>query len=166
MNLQLLKENDPVLREKCTPWDFEKDGDATEVIKELSRVMMENNGIGLAAPQCGLMKRIFVMGNENRLFACINPEILEGNGDSVMDLEGCLSFPDLWLHVKRYETVKVKYYNVVGGEIITDFTGLIARVFQHELDHLDGVCFDTRVGKVSLDLAKNRRKKRLRKSFN
>lgn len=165
IKLNLLKENDPVLREKCTPWDFENDGDPTEIIKEMTRIMFENNGIGLAAPQCGLMKRIFIMGNENRLYACINPEIISGEG-TVMDQEGCLSFPDLWLNVKRHEKIQIKYQNVVGGEIETEMSGIIARVYQHELDHLDGVCFDTRVGKVSLELAKNRRKKRLRKSFN
>jgi peptide deformylase len=105
------------------------------------------------------------MGNQDKLFACINPEIIEADGNE-MDIEGCLSFPDLWLRVRRAEKIKVRYYNAVGGEVETEFTGLMARVFQHERDHLDGICYDTRVGKLSLDMAKNRRKKRLRKSFN
>jgi peptide deformylase len=165
MELQLVKENDPVLREVATAWDFTVDGDPNDLIRRMAKIMMENNGIGLAGPQVGISKRIFVMGNETKLFACINPEIIEGSGE-VMDREGCLSFPELWLNVKRHDTIKVKYYNAVGSVIETEFTGLIARVFQHERDHLDGICYDTRVAKLSLELAKKRRKKKSRHSFN
>jgi peptide deformylase len=165
MDLELVKESDNGLRLVAAPWDFAVDGDPNELIKRMAKTMMENNGIGLAGPQVGVMKRIFVMGNQDRLYACINPEILEAEGN-VMDAEGCLSFPDLWLRVRRAEKVKVRYQNAMGETIETEFSGLIARVFQHETDHLDGVCFDTRVAKLSLELAKNRRKKRSRKSFN
>lgn len=164
MEIKLVKENDEVLRQQATAWDFDIDGDPSELIRQLAKTMMENNGIGLAAPQVGILKRIFVMGNEQRLFACINPEILESTGEYI-DQEGCLSFPNLWLNVRRYEKIKVKYYNALGEEIISEFEGIIGRVFQHERDHLDGVCFDTRVGKLSLEMAKNRRKKKLRKSL-
>lgn len=165
MDLQLVKENDQVLRTVAEPWDFTVDGDANDLVRRMAKLMMESNGIGLAGPQVGLSKRIFVMGNQDKLFACINPEILEADGNE-MDIEGCLSFPDLWLRVRRADKIKVRYYNALGGEIVTDFTGLMARVFQHERDHLDGICYDTRVGKLSLEMAKGRRKKRSRKSFN
>ena len=165
MNVKLVNESDSVLRQVAEPWDFTVDGNATNLIKNLAKTMIENNGIGLAAPQIGLLKRVFVMGNEQKLYACINPEIIEGENE-YMDTEGCLSFPNLWLKVKRHEKIKVRYYNALGEEIITELSGLIARVFQHERDHLDGVCFDTRVGKLSLEMAKNRRKKKSRKSFN
>lgn len=159
MEIKLLSENDSQLRQVCEPWDFTVDGDPTELVKAMTKIMFENNGIGLAAPQVGVMKRLFIMGNSDRLFVCINPEIIEVSGE-VMDQEGCLSFPDLWLHVKRYEVVKGKYYNATGEEVIKDFPGLIGRVYQHERDHLDGICFDTRTAKLSLELAKNRRKKK------
>jgi peptide deformylase len=165
MDLQLVKEDNSTLRKIAEPWDFTIDGDANDLVRRMAKLMMENNGIGLAGPQIGLSKRIFVMGNQDKLFACINPEILDASGN-VMDQEGCLSFPDLWLNVRRAETIKVRYYNANGGEIETEFTGFIARVFQHELDHLNGICYDTRVAKLSLDMAKNRRKKRSRKSLN
>ena len=161
MEIKLVKENDEILRQVAAPWDFNVDGDPSELIRLMAKTMMENNGIGLAAPQVGMLKRIFVMGNDKKLFACINPEIIEGYGEYI-DQEGCLSFPNLWLKVKRYEVVKVRYYNVVGEEIVTEFSGIMGRVFQHERDHLDGVCFDTRVAKLSLELAKNRRKKKLK----
>jgi peptide deformylase len=161
MDLKLVDENNIILRQVSSAWDFTVDGDPNDLIRRMAKVMMENNGIGLAAPQVGISKRIFVMGNETKLYACINPEIIEGTG-IVMDREGCLSFPDLWLNVKRQESIKVKFYNAVGSEVITEFTGLIARVFQHERDHLDGICYDTQVGKLSLEFAKKRRKKKLR----
>lgn len=165
MEIKLLKEDDNFLRQVALPWDFTIDGSPNNLIRAMSKLMIESNGIGLAAPQCGVNKRMFIMGNETKLYACINPEILESSGE-VVDQEGCLSFPDLWLKVKRPETIKVRYQNALGETIETEFTGILSRVFQHERDHLDGICFDTRVGKLSLEMAKNRRKKRLRKSLN
>lgn len=162
MEIKLLQENDPLLRQVCEPWDFTTDGDPNDLIRRMAKVMMENNGIGLAGPQVGVGKRIFVMGNESKLFACINPEVIDAEGNE-MDVEGCLSFPDLWLRVRRADKIKVKYQNAMGETIETEFTGLIARVFQHERDHLDGICYDTRVAKLSLDLAKGRRQKRKKK---
>lgn len=159
MEIKLLKENDPLLRNACTAWEFDKDGDISNVIKEMTKIMFENNGIGLAAPQCGLMKRLFIMGNKDKLFACINPEIINGDGEE-KDLEGCLSFPKLWLKVKRFKIIKVKYQVVTGETVEEEMSGLLARVFQHELDHLNGVCFDTKVGPAALDLAKERRRRK------
>lgn len=163
MNIKLVAENDAVLRKLAEPWDFEKDGSPEELIKEMTKLMFSHRGIGLAAPQCGVSKRIFIMGNEENLIACINPEIVSGSEtDLVRDQEGCLSFPDLWLYVERYRTVKVRYYNVVGEQIERELDNLMARVFQHENQHLEGICFDTQVGKLGLQRAKEKRKKRFR----
>ncbi len=161
MDLKLVAENDPVLREIAEPWDFEKDGSPEELVKEMTKLMFIHGGIGLAAPQCDLSKRIFIMGNHDNLVACINPEIISGS-DLVRDQEGCLSFPDLWLYVERYKTVTVRYYNVAGEKIERELNDLMARVFQHENQHLDGICFDTQVGKLGLQRAKEKRKKRVR----
>ena len=157
--VQLLKENDSLLRQTATGYDFAVDGDPTELVRQMTKVMFENNGIGLAAPQVGILKRLFIMGNADKLIVCINPTIVEGQ-EEYRDIEGCLSFPDLWLHVKRFKSIKVKYQDITGNVVETTYSGLIGRVYQHELDHLDGVCFDTRVGPVSLDLAKRKRKKK------
>lgn len=165
MEIKLLQENDPLLRQVCEPWDFSIDGDPTELVKAMTKIMFENNGIGLAAPQCGVSKRLFIMGNPDKLFVCINPIILNGTGN-VRNTEGCLSFPNLWLNVNRFESINVKYQDITGSIIENTFTGLIARVYQHELDHLDGICFDTKIGPVSLSFAKQKRKKKLRHSFN
>jgi peptide deformylase len=161
-NYTLINEIEASLRTESTPWDWERDGEVAELSKDMLKVMFEHNGIGLAAPQLGINKRIFVMGNPALSFVCVNPEILHGQG-KVKDQEGCLSFPGLWLHVNRYESVNVKYYDMLGKEHVRDFNGLMARVFQHEYDHLAGICFDTLVGKVSLNLAEKRRKKNLKK---
>jgi len=161
MEIKLVAENDPVLREIAEPWDFEKDGSPEELVKEMTKLMFIHGGIGLAAPQCGISKRIFIMGNHDNLVACINPEIISGS-ELVRDQEGCLSFPDLWLYVERYKTVTVQYYNVAGEKIERELNDLMARVFQHENQHLDGICFDTQVGKLGLQRAKEKRKKRSR----
>lgn len=161
MEISLLKEDDQLLRQVATAWDFTTDGDPTELVKSMTKIMFENNGIGLAAPQVGIQKRLFIMGNSDKLIVCINPTLISG-GETYRDLEGCLSFPNLWLHVNRYKQIQAHYQDIQGNVVETTLDGLIARVYQHELDHLDGVCFDTRVGPVTLDFAKQKRKKKSR----
>ena len=162
MNLKLLSEDDPKLKEVSTPWDFETDGDPTELVKAMAKIMFENNGIGLAAPQVGILKRLFIMGNPDKLIVCINPTLISG-GEFHRDIEGCLSFPNLWLHVNRYKQIQAHYQDIKGDVVETTFDGIIARVYQHESDHLDGVCFDTRVGPVTLNFAKEKRRRKQRK---
>jgi len=159
MDIKLLKEGDPKLRQIAEPYDFEKDGDPTELVKSMTKIMFENKGIGLAAPQVGVSKRLFIMGNNDRLYVCINPKIIEGTGEE-KDLEGCLSFPNLWLKVKRYTTTIAEYQDIQGNIQRVELHGLTGRVFQHELDHLDGVCFDTKVGPTTLELAKEKRRRK------
>jgi peptide deformylase len=163
--MQLLKENDPRLKKVCTVWDWNEDGDPEPFVRMLARIMFEYNGIGLAAPQCGTAKRMFIMGNQDKLKVCINPELIYGTGE-VRDTEGCLSFPDLWLNVNRYKEILVRYWNIRGEMVEEKMFGLEAIVFQHELEHLDGITFDTKVGPVSLDWAKQKRKKKSRHPFN
>lgn len=161
MEISLLKEGDHVLQKIAEPYDFDKDGDPTDLVKAMTKIMFEHNGIGLAAPQVGVSKRIFIMGNNDKLFVCINPYIVTGNGEE-RDIEGCLSFPNLWLRVLRKRQITVKYQTISGETVEQTLEGLIARVFQHELDHLDGICFDTRVGPTALDLAKEKRRRKSR----
>lgn len=156
--MKLVKENDTVLRKVCEHWDFTVDGDPMPVIEEMTKVMFTEGGVGLSAPQIGINKRIFIMGNQDLLVACINPEIISSEGN-IKELEGCLSFPNLWLHVNRAKKILAKYYQVDNTVKEAELSGLMGRVYQHELDHLNGICFDTRVGKVSLQLAQKRRRK-------
>ena len=158
MELKLTNETNPILQQVAAPWDFTVDGSPIDLIKEMTRIMFGNNGLGLAAPQVDVSKRVFIMGNTELLIACINPVLEIGYG-KIKDVEGCLSFPHLWLHVDRYEKVKVAYQDAEGKLIESEYDGIMSRVFQHELDHLNGTTFNTKVSKLSLDMATKRRKK-------
>jgi peptide deformylase len=164
-DLKLITENNPLLKQQCEDWNFKADGDPTELITAMTKIMLNpaTQGIGLAAPQCGVMKNIFIMGTDENLIAVINPKIDELIGDKEIYLEGCLSFPNLWLHVKRNPEALVSY-QVSTGEWVNKqkLEGLKARVFLHEYDHLLGVTFDERCGELSLSLAKKRRAKAVR----
>jgi peptide deformylase len=153
------------LTQTSTAWDFATDGDAVELESQMIRFMIDNKGIGLAANQIGITKRVFVMGSYNipgfpHPFALFNPVILESSQESKLDQEGCLSYPDLYLQVKRPSWIRVSYQNVKGDVIEARFDGYLAKCFQHELDHLDGICFVDRVSKLKLQLAM----KKIRKS--
>lgn len=163
MKLELLKENDPQLSQPSTPWDFEVDGDPTELVKEMVRVLTENGGVGLAAPQLGVNKTIFIMGNFTKMVICINPKIVSLSEGRTTDTEGCLSFPELWLKVPRADSCFVSYQNTSGELVEDELTGLMSRVYLHEFDHLLGITFDQRVGEMKLKMAKETRVKDLKK---
>ena len=163
MNLELLEENNPQLLEVSEEWDFRIDGSPEELVRAMSKFMTDNGGVGLAAPQLGIKKRIFIMGNFIKLVACINPKIVSLSDERDNDLEGCLSFPDLFMKVKRPTTAVVQYYTVSGELVERELTGFECRVFLHEYDHLIGVTFDQRVGNLSFKMAKDKRKKELKK---
>jgi peptide deformylase len=163
MNLALLEENNPQLLEVSEEWDFRIDGSPEELVRAMSKFMTDNGGVGLAAPQLGIKKRIFIMGNFTKLVACINPKIVSLSEERGSDLEGCLSFPDLFMKVKRPTTAVVQYYTVSGELVERELSGLECRVFLHEYDHLIGVTFDQRVGNLSFKMAKDKRKKEAKK---
>jgi peptide deformylase len=152
-----------VLAQKTEPFDFNNPPVPPRYLAvSLIETMVQNRGIGLAANQVGLPYRVFVMGAQNVAFACFNPEILETEGEETVH-EGCLSFPGLYLKVKRPFKIKVRYTEMNGNEKEVTFEGLTARIFQHELDHLNGVKFTSLVGPVALDIAKQKVKKNLKK---
>jgi len=152
-----------VLAQKTEPFDFNNPPVPPRYLAvSLIETMVQNRGIGLAANQVGLPYRVFVMGAQNVAFACFNPEILETEGEETVH-EGCLSFPGLYLKVTRPFKIKVRYTEMNGNEKEVTFEGLTARIFQHELDHLNGVKFTSLVGPVALDIAKQKVKKNLKK---
>ena len=105
--------------------------------------MIENNGIGLAANQVGVLKRIIIVLIENKPSVMINPEIVEFSKEvSLMD-EGCLSIPETYLPISRAETIKVKYRDLKGKPHFETYSGLTSRIIQHEVQHLEGVTMDT-----------------------
>lgn len=159
MNLALLEESNPQLLEVSEDWDFRLDGSPEELVRAMSKFMADNGGVGLAAPQVGIKKRIFIMGNFTKLIACINPKIVSLSEERESDLEGCLSFPELFMKVKRPTSCNVQYQTITGEVIERELTGLESRVFLHEYDHLLGITFDQRVGNLSFKMAKDKRKK-------
>lgn len=120
----------------------------------------KHGGVGLAANQCGFPIRMFVIVGA---IVCINPSIVESSPEMIRDKEGCLSYPALWLPVNRPKTVKVRFYNEFGQLKEETYTGATARVFQHELDHLNGVLFTSRVGSLTLQMAKKKKQKLMKK---
>lgn len=135
---------DPVLREKSKPV-----GEITDDVRDLAREMLvamyAKDGVGLAAPQVGVLKRLIVVDPEPKEgtrspMVLIDPVILERQGEAVAE-EGCLSLPEIFGEVSRAETVRVSMRDLDGQEQTFTAEGWLARVIQHEVDHLDGVLF-------------------------
>lgn len=115
--------------------------------KEMVKFMRDQNGIGLAAPQIGIRKRLFVMEINGQVYHCFNPRILEFGNELEVLSEGCLSFPGEECTIKRPKEITVSYTDEQGiTNKVEKLTGLAARCFQHELDHLNGVTMQQRLG--------------------
>jgi len=124
------------------------------------------NGIGLAANQCGIRARVFVIGTGDRddfKITCINPRVVKESDNIVRDKEGCLSYPALHVTIGRPDNIDVEFTNEKGELVNMNLTGVTARCFLHELDHLNGVLMADRVGKTSMMMAKEKQMKRLKK---
>lgn len=165
----LVKNTDSILKKVCEPFDFSKPPiNPIHLASSLFETMFKNSGLGLAAPQVGIPYRVFVVGFDNtnkQVF--FNPEIIETSNIFDDHLEGCLSFKNLFFKVRRPHEIKIKYQHVSGEWKEDKFVGLTSRCIQHEMDHLDGVCFTERVGKTTLMMAKEKeRKRRIKESRN
>jgi len=162
--MQLVKHPNPVLKQKAEPWDFETQSNAPIVEQEMMALMKASNGIGLAANQVGLLSRVFVMRTQDgREFGAFNPVIVSYSKDSVNSEEGCLSFPDLFLNVPRWSKISAVYLDSGGEERIIELEGIDARCFQHELDHLNGVCFTDDLSPLKLAMALKKSQKKRKK---
>lgn len=130
-----------VLHTPTPKFDFANPSqDIIALAYDLADTMLDKDGLGLAAPQIGVSVRMFVM-RANPIIAVVNPEIIDQSEDHIYLEEGCLSYPGLILKVKRPKWIKARFARP-NGEIVTEkFIGISARIFQHELDHLDGVVF-------------------------
>ena len=130
---------DQVLRDKARPVKTINKS-VLKLLDNLKDTLKEYDGVGLAAPQIGISKRVIVIEYDEECIELINPEILEGQGEEKA-VEGCLSVPQYNGKVARMAWVRVKGLNRQGEEVFYESTGLLARAFQHEIDHLDGVLF-------------------------
>ena len=137
--MNIVKYPDPVLREKAKAIE-EIDDALLELAEGMIEAMYEAKGVGLAAPQVGRGVRLVVMnitGEPGDELSYVNPVVLEANG-SVEEEEGCLSLPSVTGNIRRAEKVKVSAYTLEGEKVIIEAEELVARVWQHEIDHLDG----------------------------
>lgn len=161
--LKLVKPDDPILHTPPDPFVFGGEIDAEMLSNIMLDRMKELGGVGLSANQVGLNIRMFVMGYNDVTFTIYNPEIIETSKNNVSLDEGCLSFPGIYVKISRPDVVKVKFQNKLGEERIETLTGLTARVFLHEYDHMEGKTFKERASKIKWDLAYNRMIKRTKK---
>ena len=152
--MKLVERNDPILTTPCQPFDFTNPPfEPIEFAKELVKFMYESNGIGLAANQVSVPYRIFAMRGQPENFVCINPKIVQPSKAEVVLEEGCLTYPGLFVKVKRPQHVRVRFSTPNGDTLTKQFTGMTARIFQHELDHLDGVVFYNKANRYHRDSA-------------
>ncbi|CAM3307093.1 MULTISPECIES: peptide deformylase [Saccharibacillus] len=144
----IVKQPDEVLRKKAkevtkiTP-------NVQKLMADMAETMYDAQGVGLAAPQVGILKRVIVIdvGDEHGLIAMINPEIVEREGEQ-FGAEGCLSIPGLNGDVRRAQTVTVRGLDRDGQSLSVTGSGLLARALQHEIDHLDGILFTDVADKI------------------
>lgn len=158
MILQIKPSNDPLLFKVMEPFDFKTPPcDPVQLANDLIETMKEHRGLGLSANQCGLPYRVFVLWSEKPL-VCFNPRIVDETTEPVLLEEGCLSFPHLFVKVKRPKAVKVRFEDAYGQTHTEKFIGMTARGFLHELDHLDGILFHKRASGPHLSRALNQQK--------
>jgi peptide deformylase len=158
--LNLVRDPDPILKQKAENWDFEKHINAAVIEREMIDIMKSFNGIGLAGNQVGLLRRVFVMKlTDGREMGFFNPTILVGDNATQEDTEGCLSFPNLWLKIPRDNKITAMYLDNTGKQCIIELEGLDSRCFQHELDHLNGITFTEYVSDLKLNMARKKQRK-------
>lgn len=130
------------------------DFDPLQLKKEMVDIMLQHNGIGLSASQVGLNKQLFVMGDStDNSSICINPEILQHTEESIVDVEGCLSFPNIFIQVKRPKEILVQYFDENLEQKRQHLNGYSVKCFLHEYDHLQGITFKDRVSTLKWKIA-------------
>jgi peptide deformylase len=180
---KILTYPNPFLRKKCAPVE-EIDGEVLRLLDDMAETMYEAHGVGLAASQIGVDKRVVVVDISPKypetdeeeeagegekveydgpgLLELINPEIISSEGEVVAE-EACLSIPGFTSDVKRKQKVRIEAYNREGDLMEIEAEDLLARVFQHEIDHLDGVLFIDRLSRLKRELLKRKIEKELGK---
>ena len=163
--LPLFNEDYPMLLQRIPEYDVSRLPNPVlgKLIKRLKMTMKLHGGIGLSANQCGIFERVFVLGANDAIWACINPKIINASPDLIRDKEGCLSFPGLALGVERHSWVEAEFINEECKVVQMRFEGLTARCFQHELDHMNGIKFTSKVKPLALQMAKKQQQKLIKK---
>lgn len=161
---ELIDCNDPLLKNEVGSFDFTNPPiDPIELAHALAQTMIQNNGLGLSANQIGLPFRAFAMVG-SPIIVCFNPRIVDTSSEQVVLEEGCLSYPNLFVKIKRPKMIKVRYTEPNGNTVTKTFDGMTARIFQHELDHLNGIRYIDRANKFHLEQARKAAKKAQRRN--
>ncbi|HBT20057.1 MAG TPA: peptide deformylase [Peptococcaceae bacterium] len=140
----IVKIGDPVLRERAQEVK-EVNDTIKKLLKNMADTMYDAKGVGLAAPQIGVSKRVIVVDVGEGLVELVNPEIIELSDETEIDIEGCLSIPGVQGEVERAKRIRVKGLDGDGNNVIINAEDFFARALQHEIDHLDGVLFVDKV---------------------
>jgi len=156
--LQLVPSNSPILNKKPDVYNFDEHKDTTEMFANLMfERMKELGGMGLSANQVGIDTQFFTMGLDLLRIDVFNPKIISSTGETSSE-EGCLSFPGIFLQIKRPLNIEVEYQNAQGETVRTKLTGLTARIFLHEYDHMMGKTFKSKVSQLKWALAEKKLK--------
>lgn len=161
-NLGITKYGNPVLRKVAEPVT-EINDEIKKIVNDMLDTLYASEGVGIAAPQIGVSKRIIIIDTNPteasvKPLVIINPEIVEVSGE-IKEQEGCLSIPDVRGEVKRYERVVVEGLDLDGNKIRVEGTDLLARALQHEIDHINGKLFIDHLSKLKQQLLKNQLRK-------
>ena len=175
--MNLIHETSEILIKPMPAFDFNNPVvPPHELVEEMQKLRKENGGVGLAAPQLGVETRELVIGagnfesegTEDFNKAFFNPSIKYLEGEESYMIEGCLTFPGLFIKIKRPDVASINYYDQDGVNFEEVFTGMTSRILQHEIDHLDGILFTSRANRIHLEKDKKDRKlsERRRKKMN
>lgn len=157
---------DPILREPTVPVKLETLDElkkARYIAFSLAETLSKLEGLGLSANQVGLKERVCAVNMGDKIWVMFNPEIIHQSYVPSEFLEGCLSYPGLYLKLKRPNSIKVRF-NAISGQVIEqEFDGMTSVCVQHEIDHLDGIVYTDKVSPIKLDQAKRKVKQNLKK---
>jgi peptide deformylase len=147
---QLVHESDPILKEVMPEFDFDNSPvNPSDFASTLVETCKARHGLGLSANQCGFRYRVFVMGHGDEYVAFFNPKLISSKGEAHMP-EGCLTFPFMMLRITRPETIEVEYQDYEGNKKTATYSGMSARCWLHELDHMNGIVYTSRAKPMAL----------------
>ena len=160
--IQVFQYPHETLMQNSTAWtqndSIDGYNDLEKFESDMIRLMLDEKGMGLAANQIGITKKFFAIGHDSfdtfQKHAIIwNPQMINSSEEKVIDVEGCLSFKDIFVKVERPKTIEVQYETTQGKTEFAKLGGMESKCFQHELDHLDGITFNKRVSKLRWQMA-------------
>ena len=144
MALRTIREDGDEILRKISKKVLEVNDKILSLLDDMTETMKKNEGVGIAGPQIGVLKRIIVLDIGEGIVELVNPEFISQEGEAIAS-EGCLSIPEVFGEVKRPAKVKVQGLNRQGKKVIIEGEGLMAKVLCHEIDHLDGILFTDKV---------------------